>query len=105
MRTYGRANGVWQEITETSYIWLATLIQVLRLQKGESPIYGNYGISAKQSVLTQMAPDADVATVQQQFSQYFASLTIQRVPNTLNPTYNVSVVFLNGTSIQTTVAS
>jgi hypothetical protein len=106
MRSYGRdSNGVWAEITDTGYIWLATLIQTLRLNRGESPFYAGYGIPAIQSVLTQIAPDAAVAQTQAQFAAYFSSLTVSRVAGAAVPTYNVTAVFLNGQVIQTTVYS
>lgn len=106
MRSYGQdKNGNWLEITETSYIWLATLIQTLRLTQGESPVYGNYGIPAQNSVMTQIAPDVALNRTQSQYAPYFSSLTIVRQQNTTQPTYNIKAVFKNGTTIQTTVVS
>jgi len=106
MRTYGKdQNGNWVEITQTAYIWLATLAQTLRLNQGESPFYGNYGIPAQQSVMTQIAPDFAVNRTQQQYAPYFAKLTILKQQNVTNPTYNISAIFQNGTTIQTTVAT
>ena len=105
MRTYGKdANGNWQEITQTSYVWLATLIQNLRLVQGESPFYASAGIPAYQSVTTQIAPDIAVNAIQTQFSQYFSSLIIMKVANSFPPTYNVSVVLLDGTPVQEIVS-
>lgn len=43
-------------------------------------------------------PDYYVNMVQQQFAGYFASLAISRVDGAENPTYNIDVVFFNGTS-------
>jgi hypothetical protein len=101
MRSYGKdANGQWVEIDDPNYIYLATLIQTLRLSQNESPIYGNYGIPGQQSVMTQIAPDAAVNRTQSQYSQYFASLTVSRNQAASNPTYNVTATFLNGTVIQ-----
>ena len=101
MRSYGRNSaGEWVEIDEPQYIYLATLIQTLRLSQNESPIYGNYGIPAQQSVLTQIAPDAAVNRTQQQFSGYFATLTVQRIQSADNPTYNIIATLPNGTQIQ-----
>jgi len=106
MRSYGQdQNGNWVEITETSYIWLATLIQTLRLTQGESPVYGNYGIPGQNSVMNQIAPDVALNRTQSQFAPYFASLTILRQQNATQPNYNVKAVFQNGTTIQTTVVS
>lgn len=48
-------------------------------------------------------PDYYVNMVQQQFAGYFASLAISRVDGAENPTYNIDVVFFNGTSYRTQV--
>lgn len=106
MRTYGKTDsGQWVRINETGYIWLATLAQTLRLNQGESPYYANYGIPAQQSVMTQIAPDAAVNRTQTQYAPYFANLTVTRQQNATQPTYNISAIFQNGTTIQSTVAS
>ena len=106
MRSYGKnEQGKWVEITNTSYIWLATLAQTLRLNQGESPFYANYGIPAHDSVMTQVAPNAAINRTQQQYAPYFASLTVVKQQNVLEPTYNISAVFQNGTTIQTSVAT
>lgn len=101
MRSYGKnAQGQWVEIDDPNYIYLATLVQTLRLSQNESPVYANYGIPGQQSVMTQIAPDAAVNRTQNQYSQYFANLSIMRDQTAINPTYNISAVFLNGTVIQ-----
>ena len=107
MRTYGvdPATKQWVEVTETSYIWLATLAQTLRLNQGESPFYANYGIPAQNSVMTQIPPDIAVNRTQGQYAPHFASLTVVIQQNAVNPTYNIAAVFQNGTVIQSTVAS
>jgi len=107
MRTYGvdPQTGQWTEVTETSYVWLATLAQTLRLNQGESPFYANYGIPAQNSVATQIPPDIAINRTQTQYAPHFASLTIIKQQNTPDPTYNISAVFQNGTTISTVVAS
>ena len=106
MRTYGvNSSGQWVEILETSYIYLATLAQTLRLNQGESPFYANYGIPAQNSVHTQIPPDLAVNRTQTQYAPFFASLAVIKQQNVLNPTYNISAVFLNGTTISTMVAT
>ena len=107
MRTYGvdPVSKQWIKIAETGYVWLATLAQTLRLEQGESPVYGNYGIPGHQSIMSQIAPDAAVIRTQNQYSPYFANLTVLKQQNTANPTYNINAVFQNGTIISTTVAS
>ena len=97
--------GIWVEIDDPNYVQLATLVQTLRLQQGESPYYGNYGIPAQQSVLSQIAPDAAVSRTQSQFSQYFASLSVARVLSANSPTYTITAIFLNGTIVQSTLAT
>jgi hypothetical protein len=107
MRTYGidPYTDTWVQIVEPSYIWLATLAQTLRLSENESPFYGNYGIPGQQSVQTQIPPDIAVNRTQVQYAPYFASLAVFRQLDAVNPTYNISAVFQNGTTIQTTVAT
>jgi hypothetical protein len=111
MRTWGRQKqpdgswGPWIKITDTQAVWLATLVQTLRLTQGESPLYGGFGIPAPASVKSQIAPDAAVARTQAQYVQYFASLAISAVPDTIDPTYNVEVVLTDGTILNETVAT
>ena len=89
MRTYGRTydstgNPTWVEVQTDAdgyndYVYLTTLIQVLLLNRGESPFYANYGIPAQQSVVQQVFPDFYMAQTQQQFASYFASLTLAKL--------------------------
>ena len=106
MRTYGKNEaGKWVEIDNTSYVWLATLAQTLRLQQGESPFYANYGIPAHDAVMTQIAPNLAVNRTQQQYAPYFASLTVLKDPVATEPTYRINAVFQTGATIQTSVAT
>lgn len=106
MRTWGRnAQKQWVELTSYSDVWLATLVQTLRLGQGESPFYGNYGLPAQQSVVTQIAPDAAVARTQAQYSPYFASLAISADTTAQQPTYTVQAVLQNGQLLSTSVAT
>lgn len=114
MRTWGRvtdANGKKQwaavetdENGDSSYVWLTTLIQTLKLGLGESPFYAQYGIPSQQSIVQQIHPDYYVNMTQQQFAGYFSSLAITKVDGAENPTYNIDVVFRNGVSYQKQVA-
>jgi hypothetical protein len=116
MRTWGRVGqvngvgGTWTEVStdpvtgDSSYVWLTTLIQVLKLGRNESPFYANYGIPAQQSVVQQLFPDLFVALTQQQFAVYFASLIISKQPaytvqGVAYPNYSVNVTLLNGSPI------
>jgi len=60
-------------------VWLTTLAQVLQMGLNESPIFGNYGIPAQQSVVTQVLPDYYVTLTQQLFSVYFLSLLVTKL--------------------------
>ena len=105
MRTYARqrnADGTktWVVIQtapsgDNSMIYIVTLCQVLLLFLNESPFYANYGISARQSVQQQIAPDFDITRTQQQFAPYFASLIITKQSSN-PPTYGIKVITLQG---------
>ena len=104
MRTYGRVDGVWTEVTIDSnghedMIWATTLVQELKLNVNESPFYADHGIPAKQSVIQQILPDFYVALIQRRFAQHFASLIVSRVQGTVTPTYSVQIVTNYGSTI------
>lgn len=131
MRTYGRIpvfdsnhipvidpnTGVqalkWVEVDTTpdgynDYVYLLTLIQVMLLNLGESPFYGNYGLPAKASIVQQLPPDFFMMRTQSQFAGYFANVAIARAPapegypiNT--PTYQVAVTTQQGFKLNATV--
>ncbi|HUZ33904.1 MAG TPA: hypothetical protein VMV19_17620 [Xanthobacteraceae bacterium] len=108
MRTYARvrnADGTktWITISTTasgdsSMVWLVTLCQVLLLNLNESPMFGNYGLPAQQSVMQQVAPDYYISRTQQQFAPYFASLLIAKISSN-PPTYNIAVTTFAGASL------
>lgn len=108
MRTYARIkqeDGTWKWATvetdasgDNTYVWLNTLVQCLKLVKGESPFYAQYGIGSIKAVQQSIFPDFDVNLTQQQFAQYFASLQITRVSGN-PPTYNVVAIAPNGTKM------
>jgi hypothetical protein len=115
MRVYGRTtdelgNKSWVVIQTDSagnneYVYVTALVQVLKLNLGESPFYGNFGIPARQSVMQQLAPDFYVAFIQSQYSQYFASLIIYKAAAVFppRPTYNISVLMTTGTKFQVAI--
>jgi hypothetical protein len=113
LRTWGRVwdeegNGTWVEVTTDANgfndsVMLTTICQVLKLNLGESPFFANYGIPAQQTVVTQVFPDYYAAQVQSQFASAFASLTIQRVPFSNPPTYNVNAVAHSGAILNAVV--
>lgn len=119
MRTYGRrinldGSKTWVEVqTDTAghddYVWITTLLQTIQLTPNESPFFANYGIPVQQSIVTQTYPDFYVALTQSQFAPYFASLSINRVPQSLtaNPPlveYDIKLVTNQGTVFNATIA-
>jgi hypothetical protein len=112
MRVYGRTkdelgNKSWVVVQTDStgnneYVYVTALVQVLKLNLGESPFYGNYGIPARQAVMQQLAPDFYVAFIQSQYSKYFASLIVFKAAAVFppRPTYNISVLMTTGTKFQ-----
>jgi hypothetical protein len=101
MRTYGRINGKWVQVNtdasgDHSHVWLTTLCQTLKLERGESPFWANYGISARQAVASQTFPDLYMAQTQQQFTPYFLSLTLQRISGP-TPHYQITATTPKGT--------
>ncbi len=105
MRVYGRTtdelgNKSWVVIQTDSagnneYVYVTALVQVLKLNLGESPFYANYGIPARPAILQQVAPDYYVNRTQQQFAQFFASLIIAKVAD-FPPTYRVDILTNQG---------
>lgn len=97
----------WVEVTtdENGFndaVWLTTLAQVLKLGLNESPFFGNYGIPAQQSVVTQIPPDYYVTLTQQLFSQYFLALTLAKIPS-LEPQYAINATANPGAILQSPV--
>jgi hypothetical protein len=115
MRTYGRVPAepggkptVWVEVSTDANglndaVYLTSMIQVFKLNKNESPFFGNWGIDAKDSVLKQVFPDFDVWQIQRQFSPRFASLLIARTASP-TPTYDVKVITNQGVPVQLQIA-
>ncbi|WP_320533673.1 hypothetical protein [Robbsia andropogonis] len=111
MRTWGRdSSGNWVKVETDANgyndnVYLTALAQVLKLNTGESPFYANYGIPAHQTLVTQVFPDFYVMQTQQQFAQYFASLTITRVATDSSPTYKISAISHSGAILNKTIAT
>jgi hypothetical protein len=113
MRTWGRINqvngkgGTWVEVStaangDNSAVYFTTLAQVLKLNLGESPFFGNYGIPALQSVISQIQPDYYVSQVQQQFAPFFAALIVSKAPqqpNQPNPVYTINATTFTGATL------
>src|SRR5580658_3468730 len=99
MRLYGRiinpdGSKTWLVVQtqngNNDLVYALALCQCLQLNLNESPFFGQNGIPAQQAVNQQVAPDYYVTLTQQQFSQYFAFLTITRQQNP-TPTYRVNI--------------
>jgi hypothetical protein len=109
MRCWGRQyseNGTYQWVpveTQSNGLndafYITALAQCIKLNLGESPIYANAGIPQFTTIATQTFPDFYMSRIQQQYAQYFASLTITRVPGSLPPQYNVAAVTHSGAVI------
>ena len=81
-------------------VWLTTLAQVLQLGLNESPIFGNFGIPAQQSVVTQVLPDYYVTLTQQEFAARFLALIVTKLSATepryqVNATANPGAILMN----------
>lgn len=85
---------------QNDLVYLTTLCQCLLLNYGEDPLWAQLGIPAIPAVQQGIAPDWYVSRIQQFFSQFFASLTIQRATDQNgNPVYNINVMTNSGVSI------
>lgn len=112
MRTYGRVKQVdgtykWYTVStpangDNSLVWLITFCQTLKLFLNESPFYGNYGIPARQDVMSQLFPDFYVNETRKQFAQYFTSLITYKQP-TPDPQYVVNITTLYGEKVTVTM--
>lgn len=116
MRTYGRTQDVltgkkkwWVVITDAGgfndSVMLTALAQVIKLNLGESPFFGDWGIPAHPSVVMQIYPDYYMARIQQQFAGYFASLILTPQPDAVDqdlrpaPSYLINVLTNYGSRI------
>ena len=112
MRTWGRVYNedgsyVWQAVEtdangHNGAVYLTTLVQVLKLNLGESPFFANLGIPQQQTIMSQIFPDFYVQSIIKYFSRYFAYLSVTR--NTSGaPVYKISAMTHEGALLSTTV--
>lgn len=80
---------------------ITAMAQTLKLNLSESPIWANYGIPARQSVMQQYAPDLYITFTQQFYQQFFSSVVVAKL-QTFEPTYNISVVTQQGSLLKRT---
>lgn len=106
----GTRKVVWVEVQtdvngDNSWVYLVTMLQELQLELNESPFFANRGLPARQSILQQVAPDLYMSLIQQNYSQYFASLVISRTPLApgSDPTYQVNVIMNSGVIINAAI--
>lgn len=87
---------------DNTAVRITQLIQVLKMDRNESPMFANYGIPARLSVVQQLFPDIFVFQTQAQFAPFFASLIISRLPST-TPSYLVNITTVTGEQLSMTV--
>lgn len=108
MRVYGRnPEGQWIVVTtdangSNDICYAVALAQILSLVKGESPFFGQSGIPTQQAIQQQVAPSYYVQLIQQQYAQFFASLTITQVLAN-PPSYSVVIITHAGTILNVSV--
>jgi hypothetical protein len=117
MRVYGRVTDpltqakTWEVVTTDAngfndHVHLTALAQVLQLNLNESPFFANFGIPARESVLSQVAPDFYAAFTQQQYAQFFATLLMTKRPAERlgsPPTYDIQVITHVGVKLNKSV--
>jgi hypothetical protein len=107
MRTYGRVTNelgerFWQMVETDAngfndMVYVTGLIQELKLNLGESPFWGDRGIPAKPSVVSQVAPDYYTMLMQQRYAPYFMNILIYKIPDQFDsqrrpvPTYRINI--------------
>ena len=87
---------------DNTAVRITQLIQVLKMDRNESPFFANYGIPARLSVVQRLFPDIFVFQTQAQFAPFFASLIISSLPSQ-TPTYLVNLTTFAGENISMTV--
>lgn len=83
---------------DNTAVRVTQLIQVLKMDRNESPFFANYGIPARLSVVQRLFPDIYVFQTQAQFAPFFASLIISRLPSA-TPTYLVNITTFAGEAL------
>lgn len=113
MRVWGRVtneNGTktWVEVStdangNNDAVYITALAQVIKLNLGESPFFANYGIPQQVTIVTQVYPDYYVNQIVQQYSPFFASLSIARTPGSSPPSYQANIVTHSGAIISAAI--
>jgi len=73
--------------------YVTALAQTCKLNLNESPFWANFGIPAKQSVISQIVPDLYIILIQKFYQQFFSSLLVAKVPavDGITPQYKFSI--------------
>jgi len=102
----GRGKGRWVEVStdaagSNDLVWVTDFCQAALLNLNESPAYANVGLPARQSVLTGIAPDYNMALLQKRYAPYFQSLVVTRRPQGAgtDPVYLVTLVTHSGVKL------
>ena len=113
MRVWGRVtneSGVktWVEVStdangNNDAVYITALAQVIKLNLGESPFYANFGIPQQVTIVTQVFPDYYTNQIQNEYSPFFAALSISRTPGSFPPSYQVNAVTHSGAVIATEI--
>lgn len=72
-------------------VHVTAMAQTLKLNLSESPFWATFGIPAHESVMQQIHPDLYVILTQQFYSQFFASVSLAKLP-TPDPQYRMDVI-------------
>lgn len=112
MRTWGRTydelgRPAWVEVSTdpqgfNDMVYLTALAQTLKLNLGESPFWGDWGIPAHPSVVQQVFPDFNVWLTQQRYAPRFASLIVAKEPLP-EPTYRINITTNQGVTLNASV--
>lgn len=114
MRIHGRkknADGTLSWVTidtekggDQDSVYVLWLIQVLKMNTLESPFWPDWGVPMWQALQNTYYPDSSLAKIQSDFSQYFAYLSITRVPSASDIAYSISLITKSGSQATFQVA-
>jgi hypothetical protein len=107
----GQGKGRWVEVStdangDNSLVYLTNLCQVILGNLNEDPLNAGLGLPARQSVLSGIPPDYNMALIQKRFAPYFQSLVITRRSATslgATPNYLVNVVTNAGVKLSANI--
>jgi hypothetical protein len=88
-------------------VYITAMAQTCKLNLGESPFWANFGIPAKQSVISQIMPDLYVVLIQQFYQKFFSSLLLAKIPSAdgVTPQYKLSATSKSGFQFNATIGA